>query len=970
VGLEQRNVRHGTEALEALRAAVDELQEGDPLRPITVVVPSNSVGVAARRWLARNGGIAATQFLTMYRLAELRGAAQLAAAGRRPVSSPVIDHTVRSVLRRTGRGLRVVADHPATIEGFRATYSELRQLDDEYWQLLRLGSSSRGREVLDVAVEVRRRLAVQWYDERDLIDAALADERAHTAGIVVHLPDQLPAAHRRLVEHLAGLVRVIVITPHTDVRAHTAPSVQAVSVTDADEEAREAVRQIVQAAQLGTPFESMAIVWPVAVPYARIVTEQLTRAGVAWNGRPGVELTERLPARLALGWLRVDRRGLRRTDLFDLLSHCPARRRDGRPVPVAAFERVCRQAGVHGAGDWADRLHRYAAARRVHDPQAATAQLADEVADFVEDLVDALGPRHLPRPPSHWAGAVDTTLRRWLGLRHDHHPELAEADVSALEALERILHRLHFLDDALGPMQRAEFADLLEGELQAAPSRVGRLGNGVQVGPVSYALGQPLELLVMVGVAEGLLPCAPPPGGLLTDRDRALVDGLLPLVADRVDEQIRHAVAAVAGASRVVLTVPRGDLRASSSRTASRLLNDLRTTATVEDIVRPSYAHTMLSTDTPATPADLSARELFAMRLAGKRPDTHPQMVATGWLARAVVMSVARREPYFTEYDGYLPNIPAAQWPLSATGLERWARCPWHFFVTEVLGVRPLDDPELSDTLSPRDRGSLLHETLDDLHQAVLRGDLPQPTRGWAPEHAAFLSAAYSLRADDIEARGLSGRRALWTRERRRRWRDLEAWLQIDGQRVAESSATIVASEVRIGSPDPFEVRLPSGRTLALRGTIDRLDRDAAGLVVIDHKTGSITPVSDADPTHAGRALQLALYAMAAPALVDEPDLQVRARYAQVGSSKTAGFTATPDVLARVDDELERILAGIDHGVFVADPQTPSAAWGRPPCAACDPDGMGTGSLFRRRASKVGDPRVAAYLEVEVDNDD
>lgn len=965
MGLEQRSVRHGAEALHALRTAIDELQGGDPLRPVSVIVPSNSVGVAARRWLARHGGIAATQFLTLYRLAELMGAPLLAATGRRPVSSPVIDHTVRLVVRRHGRGLRSVAEHPATIEALRTTYAELRQLDDEVWQRVQRAASPRGREVLDLATEVRRRLAVDWYDERDLVEAAIAQHHAPSGGFVVHLPERFPPAHHRLVNHLAASVPVVVLSAHSATGDHPVPPMHAVSVTDADEEAREAVRQVLIAAHHGTPFEAMAIVWPIAVPYARIVTEHLTAAGIPWNGRTGIDIVEQLPARLALGWLRLDRRGLRRTDLFDLLSHCPARRRDGRPVPVAAFERICRRAGVHGRGDWADRLQRFAHTQRQRDADSAAAALADDLLAFVGEVVDDLGPAHQARPPSHWAHRVDQIVMRWLHVVPTRPTDLPAGDIAALETLERVTHRLRFLDDALGPMVRSDFADLLEGELQAAPNRVGRLGSGVQVGPLSYALGQPLELLVVLGAAEGLLPTAPALAGLLSDHDRALAGGQLTAVADRTDEQLRQLAAAVAGSARTIMCVPRGDLRATAARPVSRVLTEMRLRTAIDDVVRPSFAHTVSTTDMPATPAELCAQQLLAIRAAGGDITIHPSVTAAGWLGRAITMSAARRSPLFNDFDGYLPDLPLGTRPLSATGLERWARCPWHYFVDEVLGVRELNDPELSDTLSPQDRGILLHASLDDLHQAVLVGSLPQPSHGWLAEHEAVLAAAYARRADELEARGASGRRALWVRERAKRWRELVAWLQIDGQRVAESGATIVASEVRLGSPDPFEVLLPSGRALTLRGTIDRIDRDRHGLVVTDHKTGSMPRVKDDDPTEGGRALQLALYALAAPSLVgDDDDVQVRATYAQVGTTKTAGFTATATVMQLVYGELDRIVAGIDQGVFVADPQLPSAAWGRPPCAACDPDGMGTASAYRRRAAKLADLRVAPYLGI------
>src|SRR3546814_1277721 len=74
---------YGRSAALALRDAVATAKAGEPLAPVTVVVPSNHVGVAARRLLASGSlgavtgsgvGLAAVTFLTTYRLAELLGA--------------------------------------------------------------------------------------------------------------------------------------------------------------------------------------------------------------------------------------------------------------------------------------------------------------------------------------------------------------------------------------------------------------------------------------------------------------------------------------------------------------------------------------------------------------------------------------------------------------------------------------------------------------------------------------------------------------------------------------------------------------------------------------------------------------------------------------------------------------------------------------------------------------------------------
>ena len=88
--------RYGTAAFRALAEVVAAGQAGDPLAPVTVVVPSNYAGVATRRWLAAHGrGIAGLNVVTLYRLAEQLAAPRLAGDGRRPVTAPIVTAAIR-----------------------------------------------------------------------------------------------------------------------------------------------------------------------------------------------------------------------------------------------------------------------------------------------------------------------------------------------------------------------------------------------------------------------------------------------------------------------------------------------------------------------------------------------------------------------------------------------------------------------------------------------------------------------------------------------------------------------------------------------------------------------------------------------------------------------------------------------------------------------------------------------------------
>ena len=149
---------YGPAALDALAAAVARAKGDEPLRPVTVVVPSNYAGVAARRALARRHGVIGVGFVTLYRLAELLAGPTLARSGRVPVSSPVVATAFRAALAEDPGLFGPVADQPSTVEALRRVHRELRDLDD--LQRHRLAQSdARAAAVVAIDERVTERLA-------------------------------------------------------------------------------------------------------------------------------------------------------------------------------------------------------------------------------------------------------------------------------------------------------------------------------------------------------------------------------------------------------------------------------------------------------------------------------------------------------------------------------------------------------------------------------------------------------------------------------------------------------------------------------------------------------------------------------------------------------------------------------------------------------------------------------------------
>jgi ATP-dependent helicase/DNAse subunit B len=312
---------------------------------------------------------------------------------------------------------------------------------------------------------------------------------------------------------------------------------------------------------------------------------------------------------------------------------------------------------------------------------------------------------------------------------------------------------------------------------------------------------------------------------------------------------------------------------------------------------------------------------------------------------------------------------------VSPTRLERWAGCPLRYFFEYVLRVAQVENPEDVLRMSPLDKGSLLHATLDRFLAEVLHrpaAEQPGPDDAWTEHDVERLLAIFDEEAARFAARGLTGRDLFWRQDRRTSRRDLRQLLQRDTERRRQRRARPYATELRFGFGDdgapPVTVELSEGRSVRFRGSVDRVDRtDDGGLVVTDYKTGSTsayTGLSQNEPTVGGTRLQLPVYALAARVAADAPEADVMAEYwfaTNKANFHTRTVPLTPEVRATVVADLATIVGGIEAGLFPAHPRRPTwQLW--IDCPACDPDGVGTAERWHEWNRKKDAPVLAAYV--------
>jgi hypothetical protein len=1034
-----------------LHAAISAAKCDEPLTPVTVVVPSNYVGVATRRLLGsgalgqvcnRGIGIAAVSFLTVYRTAELLGSSRLAGAGRRPVSTPVIAAALRAALAESPGIFAPVGGHAATETALVTAYRELRDLSPS--ALDSLGrKSDRAADVVRLHRMARSRLEPEWYDEEDLIDAAIqvlsTDESAISGlgSVIVYLPERLSLHGGRLLSTVAERGEVLVLAGTTGdpaADAEVAMSVRRlngtetgsglgqldpllvvaadrtriITASDCDEEVREAVRSVVDATRAGTPLDRIAILHTSPEPYARLVHEQLSAAGIRFNGAAVMPLTARVAGRTLLQMLALHEGDFRREDVFAWLAGAPVRTQ-GQVIPATAWERLSREAGVvSGRAHWDQFLATLAvdldgeAARAEADPDAPpwraesvrrdaerTRGLREFVLSVIDDLTEAKDRRSTWGETAAWAHHhLDELLG---GERRRTRWPLAEQ--KAAERAERALDRLACLDSVEESVSLDVFTRTLELELETDLGRVGRMGDGVLVGSIDMGVGLDLDLVVVLGLAEGLCPSPTHDDSLLPDQEREAAAGELPLRSGRVERQHRQLLAALAGASHQLLCVPRGDLRRNIQRVPSRWILQIARAIDGEEwwsekllgAERPWLKHVasfdagLRRMDFPASAQEHRLRSLMAKgttRLDSSSVDA----IGDATLQAGAEVVRARHSDRFTRFDGNLAGLAVpspAEFTASATRLEGWAVCPYAYLLRNVLRVDEVESPEDQLQISPRDWGTLIHQALEDFIREVLARhpvDDLRPPRPWSESDRAMMAEIGERVCDHYESHGLTGRPVFWQRDKKHIIADLERFLKADSAHRIEFGTWPVAAELSFGVPNselgPVSLNLPDGRSVDFRGYADRVDVGADAIIhVVDYKTGKSKEyegLSEGNPDDQGRKLQLAVYGQAARMLMGTPNADVRAEYWFVsakGRFKRVGYSVTPDVLALVGKTVGMIVAGIEAGVF---PNHPTAISSTPwvECAFCDPDGLGVADLRRQLDRKQADPDLASFLEL------
>ena len=517
-------------------------------------------------------------------------------------------------------------------------------------------------------------------------------------------------------------------------------------------------------------------------------------------------------------------------------------------------------------------------------------------------------------------------------------------DQEASQMVEEVVRGLATAQDVEPTVSVGVFRRALEDGMRTRRRPDGRLGSGVVIGPHRLLLGMDFDSIHVLGAIEASFPGTAP-------IDPLLVGDPLERRARQEDDSRRDWLAALAAGDGgdVIVSAPVVDSEGRAvypSPWLLELLADGGTPPAATAVRTGSVTHARLrrvGTAAPAlgggTPLNLAERRGWEAIAAHRGGADLARTALAGRedlpLGRALHTVRARRSSRLTEFDGNVSGV--AELPLiargltgpaqSASGVEAWATCPFRFLLGRVLAVAATEDVEDERwwQIDPAERGTLIHRILERFFVEVASSSNPAPGVAYGAGDLRRIDAIAVEEFDRAAVRGVIGHPLVWENERATILADLRTLLRLDAEQRGAGGWRPAHLEQPFGmAPDgsswpQVTVALPDGRSIALRGLIDRVDRNEEAVRVIDYKTGRDpgTAVTTINRLDGGRAVQLPLYARAVrdrDRAEGRPVPVVTALYWYCTSR--GGFRQRE---VRIDDEVEAtltdVLAGIDAGV-------------------------------------------------------
>ncbi|MFC2167506.1 PD-(D/E)XK nuclease family protein [Acidobacteriota bacterium] len=448
----------------------------------------------------------------------------------------------------------------------------------------------------------------------------------------------------------------------------------------------------------------------------------------------------------------------------------------------------------------------------------------------------------------------------------------------------------------------------------------------------------------IVGLDQGAVPGSRLPDPILLDEEREAISKDLTSTSDRLRENLYAMTGLLSSlGGQVVLSFPSYDVIEERPSFPSSFL--LQVYRLIEGNVELDYSALMNylgGSSGFVGEKKLDETDWWLDFIAGDGPfkdainsvkDLYP-FISHGDFAR-----VKKAGPDLSTYDGLVMISESEFNPLrnsalsmSASRIEKLARCPYGYFLRYVLAVSPPDEILIDKAawLDAMERGSLIHDVLYEFMKGLREKGETLGEKDFGEEiRRVAVDVMRTYREENPPPS-----EAVFEREKGEIFGALDIFLKAEEKREEKVEPLLfevnfgIKGEVGEGIEESVTVELGPGLSFRLKGKIDRVDRQGrSSYRVIDYKTGSYKSYENIKAFGKGKCLQHALYAEAAEKILKEKKIDGAARVTVTGYSFPTGRGDGREILienfdrVRLKELLIHLFSILEKGYFLVNPK-------------------------------------------------
>jgi ATP-dependent helicase/nuclease subunit B len=708
-----------------------------------------------------------------------------------------------------------------------------------------------------------------------------------------------------------------------------------------------AAKEILRLRDKGVAFDEIAIIGRRLDPYLPALREIFASHQIPYHSTRGAPAGSHPLIKAVRTALTLARDEYPRLTTVDLLKSPYFKKH----FDVSLADPFTRRAGiVRSWPAWHDRLTYWSAheMREVAGNQA----LSRHLLDLLSTLHKALGAVEETATWSEHACWAQDVLEQWIAL-----PENAAAEERLLlKDIQETLRTLPFLDALGKKVSRERFLNAWEQKIGALELVSPTSHAGVQALEVLQARGLKFRAVFLLGLNEKSFPRLIREDPFLSDTARARLSSALGVRLSRKldgyqEERLLFTLMRETALESLYLLTQRSNEDGKTLIPSIYLQEFLRETrARAERLPRalpPKFIHRPAA---HCTPKELS----YLLNRAG-RPvnDLEPFYTAFGWNPERFKQLLAAHNTLeafhkgIQAHDGLITAseliAPALANGFSPSSLEDLAECPYRFYASYVLKLRPFEDPAPEGEMTAAAMGKLFHRALELFYTAARDKGLPTDKKAFARQLEAACSACFA----ECRETAWSVYPVAWKAVQNLVRKHIESFLKNDLKESEDNGFT----------PTYFEEMITGSLTelgqglarISFHGKPDRIDlKTEAGEIVarvIDYKSGKARELSGRLETALlkGSYLQLPIYlGLVSEFIRQKIGKNVRAESAAlrwvrpestaiVAPELLSDFFKSADA-AVLSENIEGLISLAETGHYYIEPS--SGEWGH--CGRCD----------------------------------